>query len=614
MEHKYDLSVVILVYNTAEYLRDCIDSIINQTMKNIEIIAVDDSSTDNSLEILKEYEHLENFKIIHQPNQGGAVAGNNGLKMATGKYVTLVDSDDILMIDSYEKLFSFAEKNECDVVIGTAKRLIDGYIVDAGIVQERNVWKEERIVEDVKAEVDIFYDGFYWNKIYRRELIINNDVFMPPGMLFADRPFVHKAFIHAKRVGIIPDLVYLWRHRGENAKQKSVLQSNAEKSNLEDRFNSLLYQYENDFSKLNDDEFANNWLKTYIVRNLLMANNIFGSPEYRDVYFEKMKIFLSKIDDVYNNDGTMIDNILIYLLLNDFREEFIHCVSVEPKGEILTEDNIKYWCLPFFRNEVIGVPDELYIVKKFQPNFIEINDLIYDDDKLIFRGFDYITEELVEDIKFVAKSRVTLDNIYTAKYDVEKNIAVFDLNDFDQLDLFDFYVSLKYGDEEFEVRVSRRMVLNENFDNEKVNIYFTNRGVLSGAIFNLSINELAFEEESIKISVAKEDYNKIDIYMVNREDKSNKIKMQKIEHSNTFRMYYSAFLSENEIYDIYCEVDYKSFKIPYNSVKNIKKVNVTYEKILLEVYPTLKGNMAFRSKNGNKLLRYLNLVKRVIKV
>lgn len=109
-EFEYKLSVVVLVYNTEDYLEECLDSLINQTLDNIEIICVNDESTDNSLNILKKYARkYDNIKIIDQKNQGGAVAGNNGLKVAKGEYVTLIDSDDIVVRDAYEKMYNKAK-------------------------------------------------------------------------------------------------------------------------------------------------------------------------------------------------------------------------------------------------------------------------------------------------------------------------------------------------------------------------------------------------------------------------------------------------------------------------------------------------------------------------
>ena len=96
-ENEYKLSVVLLVYNTEDLLEECLDSLVNQTLDDMEIICVNDESKDNSLNILKRYaKKYDNIKIIDQKNTGGATAGNNGLKMAKGEYITFVDANDVL--------------------------------------------------------------------------------------------------------------------------------------------------------------------------------------------------------------------------------------------------------------------------------------------------------------------------------------------------------------------------------------------------------------------------------------------------------------------------------------------------------------------------------------
>ena len=113
MIQKKAVSVIIPIYNTGKYLKQCMDSIINQSLKGIEIICVNDGSTDNSLDILKEY---SNIKIINQKNQGLSIARNTGLKYANGEYIYFCDSDDFLQLDALENLYLFAKHNNLDVL------------------------------------------------------------------------------------------------------------------------------------------------------------------------------------------------------------------------------------------------------------------------------------------------------------------------------------------------------------------------------------------------------------------------------------------------------------------------------------------------------------------
>ena len=105
------VSVILPVYNASDYLHQCMDSIVGQTLKDIEIICVDDGSTDNSLDILKEYEQKDKrVKVIQQKNAGAGAARNNGLSIATGEYLSFLDSDDFFEPDMLEKAYEKAKE------------------------------------------------------------------------------------------------------------------------------------------------------------------------------------------------------------------------------------------------------------------------------------------------------------------------------------------------------------------------------------------------------------------------------------------------------------------------------------------------------------------------
>ena len=112
-----DVSVVVPVYNTELYLNQCVDSLLAQTLKNVEFIFVDDGSTDRSVEILKEYQQKDpRITILQQKNQFAGVARNNGMKAATGKYIIFVDSDDFFEPTMLEEAFNCAEANQAEIV------------------------------------------------------------------------------------------------------------------------------------------------------------------------------------------------------------------------------------------------------------------------------------------------------------------------------------------------------------------------------------------------------------------------------------------------------------------------------------------------------------------
>lgn len=112
------VSVVVPIYNVEKYLNQCVDSLLNQTLKDIEIILVDDGTRDNSGIIADKYRSkFDNVKVIHQDNGGLGPARNTGIENATGEYIAFVDGDDWVQADMYEKLYKIAKKNDCDIVV-----------------------------------------------------------------------------------------------------------------------------------------------------------------------------------------------------------------------------------------------------------------------------------------------------------------------------------------------------------------------------------------------------------------------------------------------------------------------------------------------------------------
>ena len=174
---KIKVSVIIPVYNVEKYLRKCLESVINQTLEEIEIIVINDGSTDNSKRIIAEFEEKDTrIKVINQKNQGLSMARNSGLKIATGEYVGFIDSDDYIEIDMYEKMYKKAKEMDSDVVSCNYKNIFSKY---EEIVDNFN----DELIKIDKQNIEKFWKINYeeivtpvWNKIYRRSLIVKNKI------------------------------------------------------------------------------------------------------------------------------------------------------------------------------------------------------------------------------------------------------------------------------------------------------------------------------------------------------------------------------------------------------------------------------------------------------
>lgn len=212
------VSVIIPIYNAEKYLGQCLDSIINQTLKEIEIICVDDGSTDRSLEILKEYEKRDNrVQIIQQKNQFAGVARNNGLKVAAGDWVTFIDSDDFCELTGLENLYKIAEENELDFIKCSSK-----CFNEALQQYENSDWYTNKKAENLFNKVtcfDDYPDILYgicdtpWSGLYKMSFVKENNIYFPNFQCVNDRSFFLKCLLTAKRI-LITD-IYFVHHRVE---------------------------------------------------------------------------------------------------------------------------------------------------------------------------------------------------------------------------------------------------------------------------------------------------------------------------------------------------------------------------------------------------------------
>src|SRR5574344_101664 len=200
------VSVIIPVYNSEKYLSRCLDSIIAQTLNEIEIICVDNGSIDNSAELIKSYIARDSrIKLISTENHGPGAARNIGIKEATGEYLGFVDSDDWVDKDYYEKLYSVAKKYDVEISC-------------CGLIREhknrkkyRFNFKSEKIIENIYDKLkemkvpDISYSV---NKLYKKSFITKNNLLYPENVFFEDVPFMFKAIFYCDKIATVTDTFY----------------------------------------------------------------------------------------------------------------------------------------------------------------------------------------------------------------------------------------------------------------------------------------------------------------------------------------------------------------------------------------------------------------------
>ena len=224
------ISIIVPTYNVEKYIRTCIESILAQTYRNIEVIIVNDGSTDQSLAVISDLicSH-HNIKVINQKNQGLSVARNTGIDAATGKYIAFVDADDKIKPDFVSSLYQIADKTGADIVRGSF-RDFNGNIPKGWVPVFNVPTNYGTIVLDQFLSSNISF--VVWSSIYRLDFINSNHIRFTPGILFEDADFTIRAYMLAKLVATSPEPNYAYRINRPGSILTTKTTKNAQKMSL----------------------------------------------------------------------------------------------------------------------------------------------------------------------------------------------------------------------------------------------------------------------------------------------------------------------------------------------------------------------------------------------
>ena len=243
------VSVIMPVYNVIDYLESTLQDVANQSLKDIEIICVDDGSTDGSAEVLDEFAKRDaRFTIIHQQNQYAGVARNNGLAVAKGKYVVFWDSDDIFRINALEKLYIEAERTQAEIVVCSANRyddqskkeILTGLYLNEPLLPKNRPFSRQ----DMGSAIFNFSTNVPWNKFYLRSFIEEHGIQFEARRQANDTYFVLMAYYYSTRISTVSDKLMLYR-----ISTSTSLTDTAGKDPL-----CAIHSYETVFNELKDKE------------------------------------------------------------------------------------------------------------------------------------------------------------------------------------------------------------------------------------------------------------------------------------------------------------------------------------------------------------------------
>lgn len=279
------VSIIVPVYNVDKYLEKCLDSLINQTLKDIEIICVNDGSKDNSLKILEKYSQKDNrIIIINQDNAGVSVARNSGMKIAKGQYIGFVDSDDWVDLDFYEKLYNTAIANDADIAVSSIIRW-------RKYNKKYRVKCEDKVYTTLQEKISACFIPkicYVWNKLYKSEIVKDN--FFTPNVYFEDIIWLPEVIKSSNKLITVSGVNYYYRVNSGSIVKKTS------KKKQQDNYNA---------KKVMIKFFSDNKLEL-------------SKKERTIVKFSKsiLNIPLLKIKE--------IDNVLMYLLF-----DFIPVLTIE---------------------------------------------------------------------------------------------------------------------------------------------------------------------------------------------------------------------------------------------------------------------------------------------
>lgn len=327
------VSVIMPVYNVEDYLEDSLFLLLNQTLKDIEIICVNDGSTDNSLNILKNFAKKDSrIKILDQKNYGASIARNNGMEIAQGEYIYFFDADDLIAINILEKLYNNAISNKSDFVVFKIVNFndksieYDNYIYDLdGIFKDVDFNNFTFTHLDIKENV--LNTAFApWTKFYDKKFLEKNKLKFPDIPSYNDVLFHVKSILKASKISFVPEFLYYYRLDNTN----SITNDSSKHINIFNVIDSV-----EDF--LIEEDFIKDYEKEFDLFKINQISRHMATPVSEE-YFKLAKKEFLKIDLSNNNLIMNQDLEKYYVTLNlsieelDKFEDYLNLANLKKKN------------------------------------------------------------------------------------------------------------------------------------------------------------------------------------------------------------------------------------------------------------------------------------------
>ncbi|MFF3020016.1 CDP-glycerol glycerophosphotransferase family protein [Streptomyces sp. NPDC057939] len=352
--HVPDVSVVVIVYNDAERLQTAVQSVLDQTLRGVEVVIVDDCSKDGSYSVAKELEaaHPGRVRAFQLPeNSGGCGAPrNHGIQQATGTYVMFLDSDDVLERNACRNMLAAAERTGSDLVSGMCVRVHLDNRWNKTTEWYPWIYAHTRTLESITEYPDLLvYDTLSTNKCYRREFLLEQGLEFPVGIHYEDLLFSAQAYVAARRITLIPNHVYFW-NVVEKAAAKSISNRRHEIANFVHRMEIhrrvdelLAAKGHTAIKSAKDAKFLKHDLVLHL-RDLPLLGD-----DYRQQFARLANGYLADLDPAAYDNVSHLQAICAYLLGKEDWDNLLAAAdAMTNKGRLSSplaeRDGRVYWC------------------------------------------------------------------------------------------------------------------------------------------------------------------------------------------------------------------------------------------------------------------------------
>lgn len=316
---KKKVSIIVPVYNTEKYLKKCLDSLVNQTLNDIEIILIDDYSNDKSRQIIQYYKNKYKDKIVSiflEENKGVGFVRNKGIKISTGEYILFVDSDDYINKDMCEVLYKKAKEKDYDIVCFDFYNVINGKEKLQKLSYTSDI---NGFIDQIKRSILMNSRGYFWTRMYKREMIITNKIEFPIGIFFEDSPFNSMTLLYSNTVAKIDEGLYFYLNRNNS------ISNCRNKERLYDRIEAIEFMIQTvkdrEIYEKNKDIIDKKYFKM-LVGNIHLCLDMFDKPNSK-----KLK-YISKC---LNNNFKMYNKNIQYKSLDKMSKLYIYINEISPK-------------------------------------------------------------------------------------------------------------------------------------------------------------------------------------------------------------------------------------------------------------------------------------------